>query len=118
MISAFATHSTGLKVKGDGLSFPRDWHNPQYRWGECPECQYWPQQPQVYDDELGLKACIFDNTGDGDYYSSSLALESYWANSPMNFNSSYETGGHCQIHSFESIAMCLNDPPGRLCNYC
>lgn len=38
-ISAFATHSTGLKVKGDGLQFPHDNYDPQYTWGECPKCE-------------------------------------------------------------------------------
>ena len=27
IISAFATHSTGLKIKGDGLSFPKSGPN-------------------------------------------------------------------------------------------
>jgi hypothetical protein len=34
--SAFASQSTGLKVKGDGLHFPPDNYDPSYQWGECP----------------------------------------------------------------------------------
>lgn len=58
--TAFSTHSTGLKIKGDGLKFPPDFYNPEYTWGECPECQYWPTLVKKVD---GLKACVFDNTG-------------------------------------------------------
>ena len=36
MTSAFASQSTGLKVKGDGLHFPPDNYDPSYQWGECP----------------------------------------------------------------------------------
>jgi poly(3-hydroxybutyrate) depolymerase len=60
-ISAFATHSTGLKYKGDGNRLPENW-------GECANCQWWPFAPIKYNDSPGLKACIFDNTGDGDFY--------------------------------------------------
>merc|ERR1712037_873174 len=60
-ISAFATHSTGLKKKGDGNRLPENW-------GECDGCQWWPFAPVKYSDSQGLKACIFDNTGDGDFY--------------------------------------------------
>jgi hypothetical protein len=37
-VSALATHSTGLKVKGDGNILPPCPEDPQYTWGECPEC--------------------------------------------------------------------------------
>jgi hypothetical protein len=60
-VSAFSTHSTGLKIKGDGLRFPPDTYNSQYEWGECPTCEYWPTVVEKVD---GLKACIFDNTAD------------------------------------------------------
>merc|ERR1712118_523695 len=66
-ISAFATHSTGLKKKGDGNRLPENW-------GECDGCQWWPFAPVKYSDSLGLKACIFDNTGDGDFYKTSVYL--------------------------------------------
>merc|ERR1712118_610186 len=63
-ISAFATHSTGLKKKGDGNHLPSNW-------GECDGCEWWPFAPVKYTDSLGLKACVFDNTGDGDFYKTS-----------------------------------------------
>jgi poly(3-hydroxybutyrate) depolymerase len=78
-LSSFATHSTGLKVKNDGLELPPDNYHTQYTWGECPDCQYFPFKPETYSDDLGLKACIFDNTGDGDFYKTSVALNSTWA---------------------------------------
>ena len=44
-ISAFATHSTGLKIKGDGNMFPPDNYNSSVTWGECEGCQYFPMVP-------------------------------------------------------------------------
>jgi len=44
VISAFATHSTGYKIKGDGITLPAigpNIENGTYAndtWGECPEC--------------------------------------------------------------------------------
>merc|ERR1711862_145501 len=70
-ISAFATHSTGLKKKGDGNRLPENW-------GECDGCQWWPFAPVNYSDNLGLKASIFDNTGDGDFYKTSVYLSKEW----------------------------------------
>ena len=83
--SAFASQSTGLKVKGDGLHFPPDNYNPSYQWGECPTCQVlfyaagrMPSQmhtcshlsvPQYFPAPVsktdGLKACVVDQTGCG-----------------------------------------------------
>merc|ERR1719189_2998764 len=81
-VSAFATHSTGLKVKGDGLNWPRCWHNSRYQWSECPTCKYFPQRPQSWSGRGHrsgpLKACIFDNYGDGDFYKSSQVLADTW----------------------------------------
>ena len=69
-VTAFGTQSTGLKVKGDGLSFPPDNYDPGYKWGECPTCKYFPA-PVVK--TSGLKACINDQTGDQNFYESSEA---------------------------------------------
>jgi hypothetical protein len=38
-ISAFITHSTGLKIKGDGNTLPPCSSDPSYTWGECPTCK-------------------------------------------------------------------------------
>merc|ERR1711920_746586 len=114
ILSAFATHSTGLKVKGDGNNFPPDEYNTQYTWGECPKCEYFPFCPKAYTDTLGLKACVFDNTGDGDFYKSSQALGNTWKDLGMKVQTHFESGGHCQIHSFEEIVNCLDDGTKRL----
>merc|ERR1712232_645803 len=114
ILSAFATHSTGLKIKGDGNNFPPDEYNTQYTWGECPKCEYFPFCPKAYTDTLGLKACVFDNTGDGDFYKSSQALGNTWKDLGMKAETHFESGGHCQIHSFEEIVNCLDDGSKRL----
>lgn len=116
-VTAMATHSTGLKVKGDGLKFPPDSYNSQYTWGECPECKYWPTAVQKNE---GLKACVFDNTADPNdntpfFYESSEQLVKYWnAAGNRAAETHYGSGGHCLQHSFETIAECLDDGTGRL----
>lgn len=44
-VSAFATHSTGLKIKGDGNRLPPA-NNSTISWGECDDCQYFPIVPK------------------------------------------------------------------------
>jgi len=113
-ISAYATHSTGLKVKGDGLKFPGDWHSPGIMWGECDCCKYFPSRPRSWKSEGGFKACIFDNTGDGDFYTSSKNLVDIWQQYGNVAESHFLSGGHCQIHSYVDIVDCLDDGTGRL----
>eukprot|EP00591_Stephanopyxis_turris_P003524 CAMPEP_0195520600 /NCGR_PEP_ID=MMETSP0794_2-20130614/17241_1 /TAXON_ID=515487 /ORGANISM="Stephanopyxis turris, Strain CCMP 815" /LENGTH=356 /DNA_ID=CAMNT_0040649989 /DNA_START=66 /DNA_END=1136 /DNA_ORIENTATION=+ len=116
-VSAFSSHSTGLKKKGDGLRFPPDTYNPQYSWGECPECQYWPTTVQ---ENQGLKACVFDNTADPNeqeptFYTSSKQFVTAWnAKGNRQAETHWGTGGHCDIHSYIDIATCLDDGTGRL----
>lgn len=113
-ISAFATHSTGLKKKGDGIGMPPEWHNPRYNWGECPNCEYFPTRPVSWTkDSLGFKACIFDNTGDW-AYQTSVNLASTWKALGNNVETIFLSGRHCQIHSFSAIVDCLDDGTGRL----
>lgn len=99
-ISAFATHSTGLKVKGDGNHLPEDW-------GECDGCQYWPFAPVKYTDKVGLKACVFDNTGDGDFYKTSEYLAQDWQKLGNPTESHFASGGHCQNIPYTDIVKCL-----------
>merc|ERR1712070_1194235 len=115
-ISAFATHSTGLKIKGDGLNMPGDNYDHDYMWGECPDCQYFPFKPEGYSDSLGLKACVFDNTGDGDFYQTSVNLADLWPTlgAGNKVETHYADGGHCEIHSFEDIVNCMDDGTNRL----
>jgi len=99
-ISAFATHSTGLKYKGDGNRLPSNW-------GECDGCQWWPFAPVKYSDSLGLKACIFDNTGDGDFYKTSVYLSETWPQLGNPSESHFADGGHCQNIPYSDIVSCL-----------
>lgn len=115
-VSAFATHSSGLKVKGDGLIFPADLYNPEFQWGECPDCQYAPIKPQRFNDSLGLKACVFDNTGDApDFYWSSINLAEEWLRMGNRVELHALTAGvHCEVKDYEEIIQCLDDETGRL----
>lgn len=99
-ISAFATHSTGLKYKGDGNTLPTNW-------GECDGCQWWPFKPIGYSDSVGLKACIFDNTGDGDFYATSVYLAQKWPELGNPTESHFASGGHCQNIPYSDIVSCL-----------
>merc|ERR1719238_1343096 len=96
-ISAFATHSTGLKYKGDGNRLPSNW-------GECAGCQWWPFAPV----KNGMKACIFDNTGDGDFYKTSTYLAEKWPQLGNPSESHFASGGHCQNIPYEDIVKCLD----------
>jgi len=100
-ISAFATHSTGLKKKGDGNKLPSNW-------GECDGCQWWPFAPVKYSDSKGLKACIFDNTGDGDFYKTSTYLSQKWPQLGNPSESHFASGGHCQNIPYADIVTCLD----------
>lgn len=117
-LSAFATHSTGLKVKGDGLSFRKSVHS-NLPWSECPKCQYFPAVPRAYNDSLGLKACIFDNLGDPStanpyFYRSSLTLAKRWAELGNREEHHFTPGGHCEDLNYDAITSCLDDGTGRL----
>lgn len=112
-ITAFATHSTGLKIKGDGNNLPPDNYNRQYSWGECPKCLYFPFVPEPAP-VRAMKACIFDNAGDPSlqdpmFYRTSVQLESRWKDMGGRAEAHWGTGGHCQIHSMLDIVMCLDD---------
>jgi hypothetical protein len=85
-------------------------------WGECTGCQYFPAPVQK---TAGLKACVVDQTedpsaGEPFFYKSSLALHAAWLAAGMRSNASYSSGGHCQTHSYQWIAECLDDGTGRL----
>ena len=110
-VTAFASQSTGLKKKGDGIHLPPDNYQPQYSWGECPSCEYFPA-PVV--PTAGLKACIVDQTGDHDFYKSSLQLNASWHDHAMRAEIDIHPGGHCATHSFEWIVKCLDDNTRRL----
>lgn len=113
-LSAFATHSSGWKTKDDGTDMGPEFPDGRYEWGECPDCQYWPFVPTKFTDSLGMKACVFDNTGDGDFYKTSKALAQKWTNLGMRAETHFESGGHCEIHSFAEIVNCLDDQTKRL----
>ena len=55
-----------------------------------------------------------DQTGDPNFYESSEALDTAWKAAGMKSDAKYYSGGHCQTHSFEDIATCMDDGTGRL----
>lgn len=111
-ITAFATHSTGLKVKGDNIRFPPDIYNKSVGWGECEHCQYFPAVPKRM--VGGLKACLNDNFSDGPFYKSTLQMNERWKSAGNRAEQYLHPGGHCEIHSFWEIVSCLDDGTGRL----
>merc|ERR1712224_199642 len=76
-------------------------------WGECDGCQWWPFAPVKYSDSKGLKACIFDNTGDGDFYKTSQYLAQKWPQLGNPSESHFASGGHCQNIPYSDIVSCL-----------
>lgn len=118
-ITSFMTHSTGLKIKGDGLHFPPDEYQPEYSWGECPKCQYFPARVEPKALNPPMKACIFDNKQDPTdnkpyFYQSSLQLESHWKLAGNPCESHYGEGHHCVFHSYAVILNCMDDGTRRL----
>merc|ERR1712050_424591 len=87
--------------KGDGNRLPENW-------GECDGCQWWPFAPVKYTDTLGLKACVFDNTGDGDFYTTSKFLAEEWPKLGNPSESHFASGGHCQNIPYSDIVKCLS----------
>lgn len=120
-ISAFATHSTGLKIKGDGIQW-----DCCSNIESCDSCKYFPAKPFAVPatDSLGLKACIFDNTEDRlpkdptsnnpFFYLSSKQLAAHWSALGNKAETHFKSGGHCQDIPFADIAKCLDDGTGRL----
>merc|ERR1712113_515691 len=80
-----------------------DRHSMPENWGECDGCQWWPFAPVKYADKLGLKACVFDNTGDGDFYKTSEFLAKEWPSLGNPAESHFASGGHCQNIPYETI---------------
>merc|ERR1711990_1259342 len=70
-------------------------------------CQWGPFAPVKYSDRLGLKACIFDNTGDGDFYKTSVYLSKEWPQLGNPSESHFASGGHCQDIPYADIVKCL-----------
>merc|ERR1719350_474892 len=91
-INAFATHSTGLKIKGDGLHFPPA--PDGISWGECDACEFWPVMPIKTNG--GLKACLNDNSGDMvSFLTSTKQMYSNWTALGNRAEIHIGSGGHC-----------------------
>ena len=66
-------------AQGDGLTFPPDNYDPSHQWGECDGCEWFPTVPRK---QPGMKACVFDNSGDeiegfGDFCAHPRPAQSY-----------------------------------------
>ena len=111
-IPAFATHSAGLKIKGDGNIWPPDIYNMSTTAGECEDCQYFPTVPR--EAPGGLKACLNDNSEDPDpndpfFYRSTKQMAEVWKSLGNRAETHYYSGAHCEIHSYWDIISCLDD---------
>merc|ERR1712216_4627 len=60
-----------------------------------------------YSDSQSLKACIFDNTGDGDFYKTSTYLAEKWPQLGNPSEKHFASGGHCQNIPYSDIVSCL-----------
>jgi hypothetical protein len=81
---------------------------------ECPACEFFPA-PVV--PTSGLKVCVTDQTEDGlgfDFYQSSINLCTAWRAAGMACNATYYSGDHCMTHSYDELAVCMDDGSGRL----
>jgi len=106
-VTAFGTHSTGLKIKGDGNHFPPDPYTGD-SWGECPTCQYFPTVPI----KTGQKACLVDNTEDPSpnnpyFYRSTEQMNDKWKEVGNPAEMFLHSGGHCQFKDHMETINCL-----------
>merc|ERR1719273_565633 len=113
-VTTFGTHSTGLKIKGDGNRFPPDPYTGD-SWGECPDCQYFPTVPV----KTGQKACLADNTEDPTpnnpyFYRSTEQMNEKWKEAGNRAEMFLHSGGHCQFKDWMEILTCLDDGTGKL----
>merc|ERR1719218_302747 len=75
--------------------------------GNCLK-QWDPKQISAFATHCpGLKACIFDNTGDGDFYKTSKYLAQKWPELGNPSESHFASGGHCQNIPYSDIVACL-----------
>jgi hypothetical protein len=113
-VHAWATHSTGLKIKGDNIWLGSTLYGT---WAECDHgCEFFPI---MVDYNPNLKVCVYDNyddptLGDPYYYETSKQLADKWRAAGNPAEESYGYGGHCATHSRPAIARCLDDGQGRL----
>lgn len=97
-IRSIASHSSGLKVKGDHnqWTFLRSDHRDAV--GECDACEFYPIVPIFSSKLVGLKLCIFDGLKDylnpTNYTRSSQLLESMWPKTGGKVASYYYPEGH------------------------
>merc|ERR1711977_803268 len=54
-----------------------------------------------------MGACIFGNTGDGDFYKTSQYLAQKWPELGNPSESHFASGGHCQNIPYSDIVSCL-----------
>merc|ERR1712176_1747262 len=54
-----------------------------------------------------MGACIYDNTGDGDFYKTSVYLSQKWPELGNPSEHHFASGGHCQNIPFSDIVSCL-----------
>lgn len=165
--TAFETHSTGLKIKGDGNILPPCVSDPSTTWGECPTCKCVPKRSSFEITRVAVsltkpwRVCVgtgrqllgtstvlrhvssitlkilmkktLFSTGHqckwrsvlsvlfafpcdarlADYASLFVSSRHYKAAS-NRYETYFKEGGHCQQHSFDAIAKCLDDGTGRL----
>jgi hypothetical protein len=113
-VPAFATHSTGMKLPGDGIDLPAAVVGNDY--DDCETCEFYPVVPPINSD---IKACVYDSTEDPNsqnpfYYESSQQLAAQFTLYGNRVETSYAPGGHCNVVSNKAIMECLDDGVGNL----
>jgi hypothetical protein len=113
-VISVAVHSSGLKVKGDGVRWPSYTASPNSQskdTGECDGCEYYPMVPKASAQLAGLKLCVFDGVQDiidyTNYTHSSQTLAAMWPSTGGAVEEFWHRRGHCFIVRWSQILNCL-----------
>ena len=110
-VQAVAVHSSGLKVKGDGVKWPNHWSDLSET-GECIDCEYFPMVPLPATNLTNMKLCLFDGTNDfvgsTNFTHGSKALVSKWPDTGGTVEEHWHQRGHCFIVKWDQILDCLS----------
>ena len=113
-VRAFMVHSSGLKVKGDGVAWPQTFSDHGAEVGECDTCDFYPVVPRKSEALAGTKLCLYDGTedfsGGTNYTASSWSLANYWPQTGGEVEVHMQPGfPHVKVLSWSAILKCLRN---------
>ena len=118
-VKGYGMHSSGLKLKGDGIRMDAIPYDLSERFGECTGCQYYPIIPK----KQPTKACVFGSPYDPLYGKTVAQFERVWQTLGNPFQMGMHENPyvahddpqqHCYWHSYSEMLTCLDNGEGSL----